>query len=248
MMYFRGLLLALILLSPGSVMGETSARERLDFLSQFGDARIETAGLILRRASDFMAETEDPTFEDGQRAFARMIRGVTSFSSLGAIGPDGFLLFDSFNEKSFPTRLDLSDREYVTQTRIAPPNEPFVYPPIVGRQSGHFIIPVALRVPSLDQTPPTVVVVFMPAENLLPGMQICNFCGLVVVSEGRVIASDKILSAMNEDTISSLGLDGYYGVERHTIRHVDVEFHWKRSSVTNLVYVYYEGRPVRNPL
>ncbi|WP_321832287.1 hypothetical protein [Thalassovita sp.] len=232
-------------LFSGAATGNPSARATVDFVAEVGEARLMLAEHILRSAADFVASNPDIGSVQGHRALARILNKAPPFRSILAIDNEGQLRFDSFNMVKFLGASDLSRRAYFSSTTNAASKQMIVNSPIVAKQSGRVTIPLTMAVPNGNGRFQEVVALMADPEALLPKVETCGFCGVLLAKGGEVLVSNHFMSEINEAIVARLEFTGHYGMVELTVRGMDVSVHWKRSASTDLVFVFYEATPIK---
>lgn len=236
-------ILAALLLLTQSAIAETDGRSYIDLVFDLGESRFELANHILRSSADFIASDEEMSAGSGHRGLKQIIGEDSPFRSVLAIDRDGQLMFDSYNWAIFTPVKDLSQREYFRSSTNEPGKEMQIFSPVVGKQSGRYFVPIAMGVPNGADRNQKVVVLTAPPEAFLPSQGLCNYCGVILLKDGRIIASSVPMSEVNEDVASRMLFDGAYGSNDLRIRGMLVTISWRRSSKTDIVYAFYEAKP-----
>ncbi|MEM1088181.1 MAG: hypothetical protein AAGH90_10650 [Pseudomonadota bacterium] len=236
--------MAVLAMHAVTVHASPEARVTADLVYELGEAKLETAGYILRAAVDVVARNPEIKAIAGHSAFSAILNGSESFRSLLAIDANGTLQFDSFNPIPYRQASDLSDREYFLATTAEEPMKLRINAPVVGRQSGEVFIPLTMAVPSPNKTANPIVALVTPPSTLMPSIDICVLCGIALAFNGKIIASSRPMSDVNEVALSRLEFRGTYGAVQIEVRGIDVLVHWRRSTKTGVVYLFYQSGPL----
>jgi hypothetical protein len=237
---------ALALLIGGALFSsaghaEPNGRMAVDFVYELGEARLDHAEQILRSAADYLASNPSTSPSEGHVAFKRILNKSRVFRSILALDENGMLVFDSYNPVPFSEGMDLSGRDYFSETTNAAAMTIRLFPRVVGQQSGETFIPVAMAVPQSRNQNQRVVTLVVPPSSLMPNIQFCAICGVAIASGGRVVASSRPMSEVNEAALSRISFEGEYGARQILVRRMPVLVHWRKSPRNDLVYMYYEA-------
>lgn len=238
-------LLLILIFLPAASFANGNARATVDFVAEIGEARLMLAEHILRSAADYVSLNPDVGGMQGHRGLAGILNEAPPFRSILSIDEEGQLSYDSFNMMPFFAARDLSGRAYFQDTTNATPKEMIVNLPITGKQSGRVTIPLSMAVPNGTGKFQRVVALMADPEALLPKVDACSFCGVILAKERNVLVSNHLMSEVNEAIVARLEFAGQYGAVDLRVRGMDVVVHWKRSISTDLVFIYYEATPIQ---
>ncbi|MBR9651890.1 hypothetical protein IT775_12240 [Thalassobius aquimarinus] len=243
---FNDMIKALIffVMLPVAASASPTGRATIDLVFELGESRMALAEYIMRGAADYLIENPDPGSSEGHSAFKRILNGSTYFRSILAIDENGQLMFDSYNWIPFLGAKDLSQRSYFLGATNAVGKVLRVGDPVVGKQSGQVFLPFTMAVPNGSGRGQRVVMMTVPPKTMLPSFEVCNFCGVIIALDGKVLVADKPMSDVNEAVISRLTFEGEYGAQELDLRGMTVETHWRKSSRYGVVYLYYRATPL----
>lgn len=238
MKFFANLLKVVFLTTSAATANE---RTLVDLSFEVAESRIELAEHILRSAVDFAASEPEINARDGYLGLKTLLNNTEHFGALLLLDEEGILRFDSFNVE--PLSYDLSDRQYFRETRSLKPKTMRIGSTMVARQSGQILIPFTMAVPSTKSSGQSVIALTVPPAALLPKTDVCAFCGIAIINEGEILASNRPMSTINEAVLTRLDTDGLYGGITFEINKMNVDVFWRRSEASGLVYLYYSATP-----
>lgn len=220
-------------------------RTAIEVISEIGETRLSLTQAVLRSGADFLSLRGDVSPKEGHASFKAIVNGVREVRSMLALDENGMLIFDSFNVLPIEPAMNLSHRKYFNGTTGQRAKKMLIFQPITGHQSGDSFIPAAMAVPGhVDQNQKVVMAVVVPT-SLLPDIDLCSFCGAAIALDGSIIASSSPMSAVNEAALGRVSFSGEYGATEIEVRGMAVLVHWRKSRLSKLIYMYYEGRPRR---
>lgn len=228
-------------LAPIHGWAASDGRMVMEFAFELAEARLDLAEHMLRSSADFLVSVGDIDPQLGHVGLQKIFNDNRDFRAILALDENGRLMFDSFNPVPFRGGADLSQRQYFRDTTHREAMQLFVFPSVVGKQSGQRLIPVTMAVPGLGRGNQRVVMISVPPEAMLPKSQLCPVCGVVITSDGQVVASSHPMSEVNEIALSRLTFSGEYGASQIEVRDMPVLVHWRKSTRAKLVYIYYEA-------
>jgi hypothetical protein len=240
--FFRVIAFMVFLTTP--VVAGSSERSTIDLIFELGESRLELANYILRSSADFVAENPEISDRQGYLGLKGILNDSEQFRSILAIDENGQLMFDSYNWIPFLGGADLSARTYFQETTNKQGKGLSIGGIVVGKQSGEVFIPLTMPVPNVSGRNQKIVVLTALPSAFLPEQDFCAFCGVSMVLDSNVIASTRPMSDVNEAVISKLHFDGQYGATNLKVRGMDVAVHWRKSSATSVVYLYYRATPI----
>ncbi|UWR76607.1 hypothetical protein K4L04_01200 [Phaeobacter inhibens] len=232
-------LLAALLPWSGGVNAQDTSEFQLIF--ELGTSRFALAEHVLRSSADYVAENPEAGAGQGHVALKGILNSSQHFRSILALSESGVLKYDSFNLVPYEGAADLGDRSYFKDATNAKAKVMIIGSPVIGRQSGQSFIPLSMAVPVGRAKKQPVVVLTVPPEALLPKAHMCPFCGVSIVSDGEVIASNRPLSEINKTVLRGMPYEGLYGAREIKVRGMSVAVHWRRSKEYNIVFVYFEA-------
>lgn len=236
------------LVSAVPVASETDSRAIADLIYEVGETRFELASVLLRSSADYVAENPNASAAEGHRVLKSILNDSKHVRAILAVDENGLLMFDSYNAvpigatASTPS-MDLSERYYFKGTTSRPAKELLIHPPVVGRQSGETFVPLTMAVPNKTGFRQSVIVLAVPPSTFIPPLEVCIYCGVVLVHNGNVLASNRPMSDINSDVIARLDFAGRYGASDFELRGMRVQVHWRKSEKTGVVFMYYEADP-----
>lgn len=230
---------------PVSAVAATDARSLVDFVAEIAEARLMLAEHILRSSADFVAANPSIEASQGHAGLSAILNNAAPFRSILALDENGHLEYDSFNPVKFLGAVDLSERDYFRSTSNSAAMRMIVNGPIVAKQSGRMTLPLTMAVPNDRGRFQKVVALMADPDAFLPHVDVCSFCGVVLVKDGGVLASNQLMSEVNAAIVGRMSFSGRYGASEVDVRGMNVSVHWRRSEMADLVFVFYEASPKR---
>ncbi len=145
------------------------------------DSLLRLNNLALMAVGDFISANPDVDPSIAHARMKRYQRAGVGLRSILAIGPDGYLMHDSYNLPA--PKFNLGDRIYVREAVRQETSDLRVNASVKGRQSGLPFIPITRAVFDVSGSVTNVVVGIVSPDALLPEDNECALCMSAVLTQ-----------------------------------------------------------------